>query len=283
MNGCQAEIANGANYQTLTNLMDAIQGVGARISGQPYDVYRVCPTSTGDVIQPTNKVGCCAYVWRELLGGKAMQGFESAKEQKIYFFMVSGDFRCYKVGDSFMLTNPVEMGRTQVNWPSGLGPFGMPAQQLNGFVFAHHPWLKMEIGARIDRYIQIYRPATTTASGYLDTTFNGANPLILEAGQFILGQGTFGDGAYGSNIPAGLMPMRRPRGQPLPEVPNLPEKTIWSCYVPPLPYWSVVPGDMIIDSYSQRYRVTNPGRQDVGIVGNLMEIELEVSAIGYPN
>jgi hypothetical protein len=267
-------------YAELTNIQDMVQGIGATISGQPYKVYRIQRTTSGDPIQPSSMISDCFPCWRELLAGKKhMEGFESAKAMEIYWFMLGADFRCSIVGDVFLLNDPLfGPGRTQVAYNSAQAETGMPTNQINGFALAIHPVLRIPIGGRLDRFIQIFRPATTTASGYLDTTLHAANPLILANGSFSLGD----NNQVASNIPAGFMAVKRDKGFQLPDVPEVGMKTRFSCYTPPLPGFTPVEGDIVVDSYSGQYRIINCWNQQVGLVGNQFVLERQVSQVGFP-
>lgn len=267
-------------YAQLTDIMDQVNGVGASINGQPYKVYRIKPQSVGDVVVQPNMVNPDARVWREAMDSEAQRAFEGTKANEIYWFKLVGDFRCNFVGDIFVLNDPYfGVGRTQVNYKSAQNNnTEMPEPQLNGFALAIHPVLKYAIGGRLDRYINICRPATSPdATGYLDSTFNGADQLVLSNGTFKL----MPKGAQASYIPAGMMVLRRQRNTVMPDTPDMPLKTLWSCYTIPLPGYSIVEGDIITDSDGARYRVISCWRQDVGVCGNQMILEREVSTIGY--
>lgn len=269
---------SGADYTTLQDLADLGSGIGAQVVGQPYDVYRI--TQTGDVLQSHNLVMQSYPVERQKLTAADSQGLETTIAQKTFFFSLGGDFSSSIVGDCFILNDPVYgVGASIVNYPT---------LQFGGFYLGIHPVLQKPIGVRIDRLVQIYRPAVMPdANGYMDTTLNGASPIMLVNGVATIG--TPGEITKANFVPAGFMPDKR-SGSLIVEgyTRDIPQHTNWAVAIPPIPvkstigkqFFSIREGDIIVSQEGDRYRVTNPMRQDAGLVGYQLTCEREIAQAG---
>ena len=273
--GDLASVPSGTDYTTLQSLADFGSGVGAQIIGQPYNIFRI--SQSGDVLQPGNQIFANYPVQRQKLTATDSQGLETSTTQKTFFFSILGDFSNSIVGDCFILNDPVYgVGATIV-------PF--PTLQFIGFFLAIHPVLQKPIGARIDRLVQIYRPAILPdINGYMNTTLQGASPLMLINGLSQLGTPL----QSASFIPAGFQPNRRGTGQITEKyTSDIPQHTNWSICLPPLPvasdlgsFFSIREGDIIVSEEGDRYRVIDPYRQDVGSIGYQLIAEREIAPAG---
>ncbi len=130
------------------------------------------------------------------------------------------------------------------------------------------------VGARLDRYAQIYRPATeANGTGYLVQTLDGALPVQISGGQMVLGN--VGDPA--SLLPVGLQVETRMSGLVITGLEDQTPKTRWSFYVPPFPGITFRENDVIVLQDKSQYRVITPFLQYAGATGFQLMAEREVS------
>lgn len=263
------------DYTTFTSIMDLGLGVASESVGSPYSVYRITSTTNGNVIDPSNLILTNYPVERSMLKvGKP--GFEGGKTP-VYYHDMLADVSILQVGDILVSTDmDYGVGSTQVTYPTDM---------FNGMCYVERLALENPIGARLDRQVQILRPALgPDSNNYWDQSLSAAYPVQIINGIAQLGAA----GDTPALIPAGFMPISRTKGMQVMQVPDMAPRTQWSCYIPPLPVGDTAPnpanllireGDMILTQEGDFYKVQNPYRQDTGIVGYTMIIERYVA---YP-
>lgn len=254
------------DYIKLQYLQNKGWGKGAAHVGQPFSAYRVGASSSGNVIQAGNQLTAALPVYRTKLkpGDPA---FETDNTQGTYWFSIEANLTGYQVGDVFVLNDSVYgAGYTSVNYETN---------EFEAFCLAGLRPGYTAIGARIDRNITVLRPNDSPDStGYFKATLDNALPVVLNNGQFSIGD----VGAKAAQIPAGFMPIPRPHGGAIFDAtPNIPPHTLWRMYVIPLPGFTFREGDRIVGPDESRYVVLNPYRQEAGLVGSQLIIEREIA------
>lgn len=249
-------------YVTFQLLQDKIQGVGAVLSGQPFQVYRC--TADGDFIQDDNRIYASYAMQYEQLRGKELRGLITDQRQGMFWYKLLTDFTPIKLGDVFILNDPY-YGR-------GANLVDFDTDQFIGVAFAGHGVLKSPIGARLDRTASIYRAADAPdAEGYWKTTFDAARPLVCEAGVWALGD----NGDTVSTVPVGFMPDNKGKGDIYNKNGDEPRATSMKIYVPPLRGFLFKENDWLVMPAGDRYRVVNPYYQDTNIVGSQLICQRE--------
>jgi hypothetical protein len=248
-----------ANYRVLTPKVFRGRGHAARAVGVPYNVYRITSASTGDWLVDANKIATDFYVLRRPIKGGP--GMETDPAMKSFWFEFVGDSTTFLVGDVFI--------QDDTTYGAGFTSVVFETEQFDGLCLAFNPPIaKKVMAARIDRTVQIYRPANapTTSAGYWDTTIQNGTPLILQNGQFAF---STADGAVASKIPAGVLPQPKPSGgmQFKPEVPSMLDFPTYHLYIPPLNGEPLQEGDRIVDSDGSTYVVMVPWIQLAGVSG----------------
>jgi hypothetical protein len=208
--------------------------------------------------------------------GKAELGLKNVA----LWYDIVADMGPFVLGDVFIQVDPP--------YKPGVS-YGDGATQLensiefNGMALAAHAPVNKAIGGRLDRLVQIYRPASvpaTLADGTISwkSTLPGDVPLVLS-------NGTYGFGAPGAGgaslVPAGVSSIHR-RGDSVfgPGVPAMPKPFLWFFYVPPLPGYLPREGDAIIDQNGARYVVNHPYEQQTGVVGYQLIVDRKVGQPG---
>lgn len=263
-NNAQNYPAQG-DYTTWQNLADMIGGVGADLTGQPYQVYRVTSASNGDVIQDANKIFDTYPIVRTKYKPGDLNRMETDPNFVAYWNCIYGDMSPMLTADIFVQNDPVYgQGSTGVPYPTN---------QINGICFGMHPPGAPALGARVDRLIKVYRTPLVPIGNYNNTTFGGMVPLECIDGIFRLGSVHAG----GCLIPAGFLPEKRARGILYTGVGDMPPKTTMRVYVMPLNGFLFSENDLILADDGAHYRVINPYYQETGAVGNQLVLEREVS------
>jgi hypothetical protein len=134
--------------------------------------------------------------------------------------------------------------------------------------------LERNVGARLDRTVQIYRVNyLADAGGYFNQTFDAALPVKCVSGSFVLGA----VGETAAKVPSGFAVDRKLRPPNIPGLPDQAPGTVWSVYVPSLPGFQFKETDWLVTADGARYRVTNPFTQEAGATGSQLLCEREVS------
>lgn len=259
----------GPDYTTIQASIDYADGLSAGFTGQPFYVYRLNSSASGNVVQSSTQILSNFPISRKRLK-MGDDSLETDVAQGTYWYKLIADLSTLQVGDICIMNDPVYgLGSTQV------APAGNALAQFVGFAIAEHAPLKAKIGGRLNCYVSIFRPASSPdSSGYEDQTQHGALPLLLTNGQFVLGT----SGQQPALIPAGFMPAVRDRGNMYPDQSNNVGTTVWKVYLPPLPGFNLKETDIIATTAGDQYRIINPYRQEAGTIGYqliCMKVKLE--------
>lgn len=289
------------NYAGIQAKIDHGLGIAASKLGWPHSVYRVAATSTGDFPDAWTTLATSVLVFRKKATDRYLESSLQASGTLWYDLLFNAT--PYVVGDVFIQTDPPyspgksygpgatlipQIWLTDSNGKYILDSYGQPVLapgsnatfQLNGFALAWHRPIMKPVGARIDRRLQIYRPAAAPQAMLDNTqrwsmTENDGLPLVLSNGTFSFG--TAGDA--GSFIPAGFGSTDRPpRGQNFaPSTPGTTPIVRWYAYVPYLPGYEPSEGDMLRMEDGSRYIVINPWEQEAGTMGSQLFLERLIS------
>ena len=136
------------------------------------------------------------------------------------------------------------------------------------------------IGVRIDRLVQIYRPASAPAalpdaSLYWKSTHDNDLPLVLANGVYSFGA----PGGVGNFVPAGFSSIDRPSTSPMmkPVFPGVTPIMRYMAYLPILAGYSPKEGDAIIAQDGSRYLVVHPYTQNTAVSGSQLLLERMIS------
>src|SRR5579883_1954312 len=244
------------------------RGKVGSILGQPYDVYRLNTSGSGDWIQNAFKLPGTLNVF--VKATKELQGALEIDIRRGYiFYDAKADFLSlpYQVGDVFLLDDPVYgAGYTQVTYST---------TDINGFVIAAKSPKKKNIGVRINKLVQGFRLNTQPdSSGYwAPTTLENALPIQIQNGLVALGA----KGQAASWLPAGLIPLSSYGDKALDNEPSVSRKSSWACYLPPLPGFRFKEGDSLIGKDGSVYKVIVEFHQDTGVAGSFLTLEKEAA------
>jgi hypothetical protein len=253
------------SYDDIQDIIDEGLGFAADELGPPHDVYRVGPSSSGDVIQESNKIASGVNIFTKVAyGAGARESLETEKQQGIIWEKVIADMRPYRVGDVFVLNDPVlGQGYSSVNFAT---------TEFKGFALADHSPLKKALAGRLNCTVNIFRPgAGVNADDQFDRTVDNAAPVILSNGTFSLGQVN----ALPSRVPAGLMALRSYGERMFDQSPAEKRRSAWMLYTPALKGFTIHEGDRIIGPDGARYVVIIPYTQQVGATGSQWFLERE--------
>lgn len=272
------------NYAQIQQKVDRGKGKAAQKLGQPFDVYRLTSSSTGDYPNAWQQVVTNFPVFRRRL--KSERDIEAAIANAAMFFDVVGDMTQFVLGDVFVQVDPpyvpgisYGLGATQIE----LDPNDTAGDQFNGFALAWHPPVHKAAGGRVDRRCRIYRSNNlplqlSDRSTYWQTTHPGDRAFILRNGMMTLGA----PGQPGSLVPCGFTSAYRPYG-PLPFKPSPPGITRpfhLFAYLPPLPGYFPREGDALITEDDQRFIVVEPFWQSAGVVGSQLILDRTAAQAG---
>ena len=257
----------GAWFQSQ---VDKQLGVFGHHFGVPMTVYRITSTSTGDF--PNG--------WR-LLTGQAMIHRNRVRSNDVdvamtsersLWYQIAGDMSQFILGDVFIQADAnyfpgVAYGPNATSVP---GTF-----ELNGFALAWHAQAQPPLGARVDRRVQIYRPALTPINGQWRSTRERDTGLVLTNGVFTFGA----PGSTGSWVPCGFGTSdRQTRGEDMPpDPPGMLPVPRYYAYLPPLPGYTPSEGDALITEDDARYVIIAPYTQNTGTVGSQMMTQRYIS------
>jgi hypothetical protein len=257
--------------------IDYGRGIAAQKLGQPYNAYRVGPTSSGDFPGGWQLLTAGTQIFRRRLNEVAK--LDVGMKETALFLEIIADMGPYLLGDCFVQVDaPLVPGVSY-----GAGATSLPGTpEFNGFTLAWHQPVMKNVGARLDRRVMIFRPATgpkvlADGSDYWASTHDNDSPLILANGQYSFGAPGSGEG---SMIPAGISSQHRQSDRIFgPGVPGMPKPVKWFFYVPPLPGYLPAEGDAIIDENGARYVVVSPYEQEAGVVGNQLVCDRKIAQV----
>jgi len=241
----------------VDNALREALGQGVPVIAEFYDVYRINPLSTGQWIDPSNRV---------------IQGFNARivynppttlKEQVLLYKMAySGmcDTRALQIGDVLVQTGP-----TLTGIPDGRIFILADVQPLMAPLF-----FRTEIPGSITRP---HSPLTVS------------EPLLGDGGEarttkqtewlVTLSQGLFDVTADGPacSIPMGIALRERGGGKQEIKYPTAAPRGELDIFVPELPGLQLQVNDMVSDSHGNRFRVTVVALYDVGVRGYQLRAE----------
>lgn len=262
-------------FATFQRLVDKQLGAFGDRIGQPFSVYRIVPTSSGDFPSGWFLVSTQAHAHRNRV--RSQDAEVSMTSERTVWYEVIADMSPFWLGDVFVQTDtPFFPGMAY-----GVRATSVPGTiEINAFALAWHAPIRPPLAARIDRRVQIYRSdekPLTMADGSLQwrSTREEDTGLILTNGVYAWGA----PGSTASWVPAGFGTSdRQTRGEDMPpDPPGMLPTPRYYCYLPPLPGYTAAEGDAIISEDDARYKVIAPYRQEVGIVGSQLMIQRYVS------
>lgn len=248
--------------------------VGDRL-GQPFAVYRLTPTSTGDFPLGWYRVSSRAHAHRNRV--RSQDAEVAMTSERTLWYEVVADMSPFWLGDVFLASDSpffpgVAYGARATAVPNTI--------ELNGFALAWHAPMRAPLAGRIDHRCRIYRPSLTPV-GFPDgsTQWRGERewdtPLALTNGTFAWGL---------PNTPASLVPCgfgtsdRQTRGEDMaPDPPGMLPVPRYYIYLPPLPGYTAAEGDALITEDDARYTVIAPYRQETGVVGSQLMVQRYIS------
>lgn len=255
------------DYISIQQKLEYGKGKEAAVLGPPYNAYRLnSQDGSGNTLVSANQIGANINVLAEIAyGAEVRTSFESERQQGILWYTVKADMSNFKVGDVFVLNDPVYgQGSSSVNFST---------YQFKGFALADRSPGKTTMGGRLDQCVQIFRLGNTVdAKGRVDRTKDSAVPVVLNAGVF--GLSTID--AVPAKIPAGLMALGKSYGdRQYDSLPGESRKSGWALYIPALNGFSVMAGDRVVAADCSRYVVIVPYTQYVGSTGGQFFLERE--------
>lgn len=267
------------NYARIQHKIDKGLGIAGRHLGPPYSVYRIDATASGDYPGGWNNVGNGVPIFVRRTTDREIQSALLASGT--VWFDVIGNIESYLLGDVFSLSDPAyKPGRAY-----GIGATSVESVgRFSGFSLAWHAPVDEPVGARLDVRVKIYRPAGPPDTSLVDnssqwrTTTYAAQALVLRSGEYTFVNPYSGYDA--SFVPAGVASTDRPpRGHLFPpaDTPGQMQISRYFLYLPPLPGYTPVEGDRIVQESGQRYLVTNPYNQLTGVVGMQLGVERRIS------
>lgn len=200
------------------------------------------------------------------------------------WYNILGNIEAFLLGDVFVCTDAAY----QPNVSYGAGATLLPGSlQFNAMALAWHMPVKEPVAGRLERRVGIYRPnpnpsalaGSGDGSTYFKETKDNDLPLVLTSGTFAFGSA----GGQASWVPAGFGSTERPAAKllfpPNNNTPGMTPAIRYYAYIPPLPGYTPVEGDALVDEEGSRYLVINPYRQEAGVVGYQLSIERQISQV----
>jgi hypothetical protein len=263
------------SYATIQHKIDRGLGKAASKLGQPFSIYRITSTSSGDYPTGWSLLAQNQPFFRRRIKDTKLES--AVLSTGTLFYQIIGDVDPYLLGDVFLCTDPAYSPGVSY----GAGATLLPGTlEFNAFALAWHMPVNEPVGGRLDRRAGIYRPAPGPAplpdgSAYWKTTYDQDTPLVLIDGQFLWGQ----PGATASWVPCGLASTHRVGGDVLfpPRVPGMTDALRYYVYLPPLLEYTASEGDAIVTEDGARYLVVHPYRQDAGVVGSQLVVKRMIS------
>lgn len=269
-----------ASFAIFQHLIDKQLGAVGNRLGQPFSVYRITLSSTGDFPNGWYLVSSQAHAHRNRV--RSQDAEVSMTSERTVWYEVIADMSPFWLGDVFLQTD-------SAYFPSvAYGARATSLQntiELNGFALAWHAPIRPPLAARIDHRCRIYRPnllpqtvsdgSPPTPSQQWRSTREWDTPLQLTNGVYAWGA---------ANTPASLVPCgfgtsdRQTRGEDFsPDPPGMLPVPRYYVYLPPLPGYTASEGDAFICEDDSRYVVIAPYRQETGVVGHQLMVQRYIS------
>ena len=265
------------NYARVQSKIDKGLGPAGRALGQPFNVYRITASSSGDFPNGWTLIQASYPLYRKRTTENKID--VGQKVSGILWFNALGDMSPFTLADIFY--------QTDASYAPGAS-YGAGATLLAdtlefvGFCFCWHRPVMEGLLARINMRGQIFRPNSDTmqladGSTYWAQAHDDDLPLVLTNGQFAFGT----PGTVASYVPIGVGNLARPYQRPGidPATPGVTPISWYYFYVPPLPGYKPTEGDAIILEDGSRYWITNPFSQESSVVGDLLVCERLISQV----
>ena len=266
------------SYAQVQRHIDRGRGIASKKLGPPYNCFRIESGSTGDFPEGWTQTQTNFPIFQRKFTseGKILSGLKNTTQ----WHDLIADMDPFLLGDVFVLNDPPFVPGVSY----GAGATSIPGTiEINAICLAWHPPVNKSIGARLDRLVQIFRPATqpvaqTDTSNYFESTHDNDLPLVLGGGKFAFGTAGAGNASL---VPAGIGSAHR-RGEAIfgPGVPGMTKGTHWFFYIPPLPGYMPREGDAIIDQNGARYVIVSAYEQLTGVVGFQLLCDRKVAEAG---
>lgn len=266
------------NYARIQRHIDHGKGVGARHIGQPFQAYRLTGASAGDFPAGWSNVSLNFFMFRRRL---AETKLELGIKNVALFYDIVANMSPFVVGDVFVQNDPNYV--PGISYGPGATSIVGTNIEFNAMCLAWHPPENKAVGARLDRLVTIWRPATSPAAvtgvagaAYWKETHDNDLPLILSGGSYSFG--TAGAGGA-SLIPAGALSAVRQHDYAIePTVPGVLKEAKWFLYLPPLPGYLPAEGDALIDQNGARYVISVPYEQKTGVSGYQLVCDRKIAS-----
>lgn len=266
------------NYARVQKHIDNGKGKAAHHVGQPYVAFRIASWSQGDFPDGWALVSSCLSILRRrLTEGKLETGIKNMT----LFYDIIANMNKFVLGDVFLQTDgPFVPGKAY-----GAGATSIPGTiEFSAMCLAWHPPENKAVGARLDRRVKIYRPASSPAllaspnggAKYWKETHDNDVPLVLINGCYTFGPPGVDNASF---VPAGFTSAVRKHDWVFePGVPGMLKEAQWFVYVPPLPGYLPAEGDALIDENGARYVVVVPYEQKTGVVGYQLGCDRKIAS-----
>jgi hypothetical protein len=245
------------DYEFTQKLVNFGKGLAGGIVGQPFGVYRLNPTSVGDVVADINLVNADLRA-KVTHGRKGPQIENETLHTNIFEFLLSSDD--VRIADILVQKDDV---------------YG----QNGTYAIASFRPLKNVLAVRVDSYCRLYRPQSnrereTVSRGEARAPYSGRTkstdqPFVIAQGQLLLGT----DIDVGSIIPCGIQNVGQIKNFKPEHLPMGVITSWWYIYIPAIPgFERLRENDIIeqighVDDVPVRYRINTPYASDVGTAG----------------
>ncbi len=261
------------NPNQIQRQIDVGRGHAANALGGPFNVYRLQAGSAAtNFVDPANQVATNYYVYHLQ---RSASGFRGSYEGTalVPLFDIIGNMSPFLLGDVFIDSDAAYNPNGSGGYGAGATSVTFPTLEVYGWCLGFHGPIKKSIGARLDRYAQIYRLLSgPDASGYFSGEKAASLPVKLVNGSLVVGAVT--DTA--ALIPIGLAAKARWRADLIKEIPTTTGEVEYLAYVPPLPGFTFKEGDRLVLQDGSEYVVQLPWEQEVGFVGSQLSVKRQV-------
>jgi hypothetical protein len=260
----------------FARLIDKQLGAFGNRLGQPFNVYRITPSSSGDFPSGWYLVTSQAHAHRNRV--RSQDAEVAMTSERTLWYEVIGDMSPFWLGDVFLQADSpffpgIAYGDRATNLAGTI--------ELNGFSLAWHAPMRPPLGARLDHRCKIFRPdlkpqVFADNSSQWRSTHEWDTPLVLTNGLYDWGTPSASPASW---VPCGIGTSdRQTRGEDMaPDPPGMLPVPRYYVYLPPLPGYTASEGDAIITEDGARYTVIAPYRQETGVVGSQLMVQRYIS------